>query len=175
MRHTLYQPNPPTLNTVPVNNITGDVTLNREQMERQKQLGRSFYGCRGGGFTLFAGLRSLSSDFSEGYYYWLFYWREDNPADSWVHTAPKDKLFSFVQEKMQDVLPQFREIVELTKPEDIGEPFIMLDRTPEICPAGPVTLIGDATHPMTPCEPILYFYLTSQTHVRTHRQGGGCK
>lgn len=139
---------------MPVNSITGDVTLNHTQMEREKQLARSFYGCKGSDFILFAGLRSLSDDFSEGYYYWLFYWRDDSPADSWVHTAPKDTLLAFVQDKMQDVLPRFRELVELTKSEDIGEPFLMLDRTPEICPVGPVTLIGDAAHPMTPCESI---------------------
>ncbi|KZP03710.1 FAD/NAD(P)-binding domain-containing protein [Athelia psychrophila] len=150
VRDTMYQPNPPVLNTVPTGIIIGEVTLNREQCERQAKLGRAFHACIGKDVYLFTGLKSYSSDLSEGYFYWLFFFAEAQPTESWINTASKAELLSFVKGKVQGIYPALREIVDLQKVEEMGEPFVLYDRVPEMCPAGPVTLIGDATHPMTP-------------------------
>lgn len=150
VRNTLYQPNPPTLNAFPAGVIVGEVTLNREQTDRQTVMGRSFYAAIGNGFRLFVGLKSYSNDLSEGNYYWLLF----SPADP-VKTPAKwakqssEELLTFVKEKIKHVHSDFKEIVESQKLEGMQKPFIMFDRVPELCPPGPVTLIGDASHPMT--------------------------
>ena len=150
VRETMYQPNPPALNAVPAGVIVGEITLNREQYERHAKFGRSFYICVGHGVHFFVGLRSYSDDLEEGHYYWLYYFREDNPESSWVKTATKEELLSFARDKLKDLHPNFRELLDLQTSEGVSQAFIMYDRVPEVCPPGPVTLLGDATHPMTP-------------------------
>ncbi|KAF7971905.1 hypothetical protein HWV62_19469 [Athelia sp. TMB] len=150
VRNTMYQSNPPALNIVPTGIIVGEVTLNREQWERQAKLARSFHVCIAKGFLLFTGLKAYSDDLSEGNFYWLYFFPEQKPATSWIKTASKEELLAFTKEAIKDIRPEFREIVELQTPERMGQPFVMYDHVPEMCPAGPVTLIGDAIHPMTP-------------------------
>lgn len=148
VRHTLYQPNPPELNLVPVGVIVGEVTLTREQIDRQTSIARSMYLCVGNGFKLFVGLKSYSEDLSEGNYYWFLF----SPADpaQIPDKASPEELLAFVKETLKDIHPDFKEIIESQKPERMLKPLIMFDRVPKICPPGPVTLIGDASHPMTP-------------------------
>lgn len=150
MRRTLYQPNPPELNTVPAGVIVGEITLEGEHLERQIKLGRLFYLCVGHSVHFFVGLRCYSEDLTEGHYYWLYYFAEKNPRSSWVKTATQEELLAFTRDQLKEVHPDLREIVDLQKPEGVSQAFIMHDRVPEVCPAGPVTLLGDAIHPMTP-------------------------
>lgn len=155
VRNTLYQPNPPPLNAVPVGFIVGEITLNQEQYERQAKLGRAFYIGMRHGVLFFVGLRGYSEDLSEAYYYWFYLFPEDKPEDSWINSATQEELLSFTKSQLKVMHPDMREIVDLQKPEGVSHAFVLYDRVPEMCPDGPVTLIGDAAHPMTPCKPLL--------------------
>ncbi|KAF7985518.1 hypothetical protein HWV62_3739 [Athelia sp. TMB] len=150
VRNTLYQPNPPLLNTIPVGTVVGEITLNREQYERQAKLGRAFYIARQHGILFFVGLRGYSEDLSEGYFYWFTAFPDNKPEDSWINNATQEELLSFTKNYLKGMHPDFREILDLQKPEGVSQAFILYDRVPEVCPDGPVTLIGDAAHPMTP-------------------------
>lgn len=154
VRDCLYQPNPPVLDILPHGTIAGEVTLDREQSDRQAALGLSFYIVDGKHFRLFVGLRSYSDDLSKGNYYWLLFFADDtiHMPGHWTSTASKEELLFFVNNTTKDIHPDFKEILQYQKVENILKPFIVRDRLPEICPPGPVTLIGDATHPMSPCE-----------------------
>lgn len=168
----MYQPNPPALNVVPAGVIVGEITLSGEYLERQTKLGRLFYVCIGHGVHFFVGLRSYSEDLTEGHYYWIHFFPEANPDHSWVKKATKEELLSFTRDQLKGIHPDLREIIGLQKPEGVSEAFVMYDRVPEVCPAGPVTLIGDATHPMTPRKSSCAFAFGQDTHIIPVRGDG---
>ena len=156
VRHILYKSNPPPLNVVPVGVIAGNVTLNREQTERQAALGRSFYVVIAKKLRFFVGLRSYSDEGSQGNFHWLFFFPDEAAREPgfWIDSASPEKLLKFVTTKSADFHPDLKEIIGYTKPEEMSKPFVMHDCVPEVYPPGPITLIGDASHPMTPCESI---------------------
>ncbi|KAF7968135.1 hypothetical protein HWV62_31754 [Athelia sp. TMB] len=152
VRHILYKSNPPPLNVVPVGVIAGNVTLNREQTERQAVLGRSFYVVIAKKLRFFVGLRSYSDDGFQGDFYWLFFFPDEAAREPsfWINNASPERLLEFVNTQSADFHPDLKAIIGQTKPEDMSKPFVMHDCVPEVYPPGPITLIGDASHPMTP-------------------------
>jgi len=152
VRHVLYKANPPPLNVVPVGVIAANVTLNREQTERQAELGRSFYVVIAKRLRFFVGLNSYSDDGCHGHFYWLFFFPDKAAQEPgfWIESASAEELLDFVKSKSTDFHPDLREIIGQTEVAEMSKPFVMYDSVPEVCPPGPVTLIGDASHPMTP-------------------------
>ncbi|KZP13838.1 FAD/NAD(P)-binding domain-containing protein [Athelia psychrophila] len=152
VRHTLYKSNPPPLNIVPVGVIAGNVTLTREQSDRQTSLGASFYVVIAKKLRFFVGLRTYSDDLTQGHFYWLFFFPDEAAREPgfWIDSASKAELLEFVTTKCDDFHPELKEILSYQTVEDMHTPFVMSDCVPEACPSGPVTLIGDASHPMTP-------------------------
>ncbi|KZP09105.1 FAD/NAD(P)-binding domain-containing protein [Athelia psychrophila] len=152
VRDTLYKSNPPPLNIVPVGVIVGNVSLNREQSDRQISLGRSFYVLMAKKFRFFVGVRSYSEDASQGNYYWLFFFPDEAARlpGFWIDSASPAELLEFVITKCDEFHPELKEILSYQKVEDMQKPFVMSDGVPELYAPGPITLIGDASHPMTP-------------------------
>lgn len=139
---------------MPVGVIAGNVTLNREQSDRQSALGQSFYVVIANKLRFFVGPRSYYEDLSEAYYYWLFFFPDEAARSPgfWIDSASSEELLKFVTAKCADFHPDLKEILSYQKVEEMHKPFVMYDCVPEACPPGPITLIGDATHPMTPCK-----------------------
>lgn len=160
----MYQPNPPVLNIVPVGLIAGEVNLTREQSDRQVAIGRSMYLCQGNGFCTFVGIKYYHDDSLMVNHYWLVAWVDEAARlpGYWTETASAEERLAFVKNMVKDIHPDYKEIFDLQKPEKMINSFVFRDRVPEPCPAGPVTLIGDASHPMTACllSPLFIFFRT---------------
>jgi 2-polyprenyl-6-methoxyphenol hydroxylase-like FAD-dependent oxidoreductase len=143
------------LNTVPLTQVVANVILDREQLERQFKLGASAYIIRERNYRFFVGVRHVSDDASHAELYWL--WAQLNPdavhGPLWPVNASKQEQYDFVMSCASNLDPKFKEILLLSKPEDIHSPALVLrDMVVEEMPSGRITLLGDAIHPMTPCE-----------------------
>jgi 2-polyprenyl-6-methoxyphenol hydroxylase-like FAD-dependent oxidoreductase len=145
------------LSTIPIGYVAGEPTLNKEEYERQFELGRSAYLLTNSkkALRMFAGLNSIAGDTLTAKYYWVIGW--DDPAAAhepyWTQSASRQQLYDRGLELSQqfDLDPKLTEIVRLTKPEDMmAPPIIMRDMVLTDLPNRRVTLVGDAAHPMTP-------------------------
>jgi len=159
VRTQLLSATPPQLNHVPLAMIWGEVTLTKEQYERQVALAPSFHMAQSPDFRIFIATKGVSEDKSTASYYWYVSWIDPAAAehDFWTIHASKEELLEYARTKATRAHPKFLEVVQLTKPEGIVSPPIKLrDWLPGDIPRGRITLLGDAIHPMTFCE---YFYL----------------
>ncbi|KAJ3515685.1 hypothetical protein NLJ89_g1614 [Agrocybe chaxingu] len=64
--------------------------------------------------------------------------------------ATPAQLLAYAKQATADLHGDFREIFEETKVEDMLGSLVLYDREPMLCPAGPITIIGDAMHVMSP-------------------------
>ena len=159
VRTQLFSATPPQLNHVPLAMIWGEVTLTKEQYERQVAIAPSFYMAYAQDFRMLVATKGVSEDRSTSSYYWFVSWIDPTAAEDnfWTAHASKEELLKYATTKIAGAHPKFVEVVRLTKPEGIVRPPIKLrDWLPDDIPRGRVTLVGDAIHPMTFCE---YFYL----------------
>ncbi|MCJ1310402.1 hypothetical protein MMC25_004066 [Agyrium rufum] len=154
VRAQLLAPNPPELNINPIAMISGETRLTKEQYERQMAIATSFYIVFEGTYRVFIGLRDIAADLQSAKYYWQYTWRDEeikDPESHWTYTSGQKQQLDFVLENTKNFDPRFREVIELTKPEEVLErPILVRDmEPPESLPNGRLTLIGDAIGPMT--------------------------
>ena len=85
-------------------------------------------------------------------------YRRDQEAvrkNYWTAAASKEELHTFAMSHLNDFPEEFVEPVCCTKIEGmLHPPLLMRDMIPPDLPRGRVTLLGDAIHPMVPCEPV---------------------
>lgn len=135
--------------------------------------GPSLYTTDGDGLRVFIGLRKLAEDLSSATFVWLLFWVEKSFETDAVEIGQtvKPKLESLrvlskaeqlvqVKRATKDLHPDFKQIFEDTKEEDMLGSLDVTDRVPIPCPTGPVTLIGDAMHVMTPCKLLWPFIIS---------------
>ena len=104
---------------------------------------------------------------------WLFFWVEQsdeksaitdgqtaNPRLETLHVATKGEQLAHVKHATRNFYPDFKQIFEDTKEEDMFGSLVDYDRVPVPCPEGLVTLIGDAMHVMTPCHLTMFSKLS---------------
>lgn len=148
--------------------VVGEVTLHNDQVKRQLEIAHSAYtvDTKDGNnhpARLFVGLDVINLDKKSADYYWTVLWPDEGVTDSGFSNAPAnaEKLLETAREKMCLAPPELKEIVELSGPESIRRtPLIIRDMVLESLPAGRVTLLGDAAHPMTPCKlSCIYFWI----------------
>ena len=137
-----------------------------EAYQHHMRYGPSLYTTDGHGLRVFIGLRKLAEDLSSATLVWLLFWVEQSdekgaiadgqtanlPRLEALHVATKAEQLAHVKHATKDLHPDFKQIFEDTKEEDMLGSLVVYDRVPVPCPEGPVTLIGDAMHVMTPCR-----------------------
>ena len=100
------------------------------------------------------GLVWVAEDKETAYYYWVINWPdpEAGSPDFWALKVPPAERLTFVLKKMEGVDEHFTCLVKATKVEDMAAPLAIKNLIPSEISRGRVTLLGDASHPMTPCE-----------------------
>ena len=154
VRDQLLRNKPPRLNTIPLASLIGELTLTKEQYERQLLIAHSFYIIFGTQYRMFCGLKSVAEDQSTATFYWFLFWNDEKSADIdfWTTKASQKEMYEFALEKTKEIDPKLSELVRLTKAEGmVSPPIVVRDWVPEEIPMGRVTLLGDAAHPMTFC------------------------
>ncbi|KAF3766645.1 FAD/NAD(P)-binding domain-containing protein [Cryphonectria parasitica EP155] len=156
--HLLGRPAADLLAVVPLATVVGQLELSGEALRRQLALGHSGYMLIRPdlGFIGFAGLHYVNPDGLSARYYWNFLQSDEDVArpDHWLKTAGRQEKLDHVLRSIQALPPKFREIFEMTRPEQIRDEThvwrdLELDRKGGL-PAGRVILMGDAAHAMTP-------------------------
>ncbi|KAI1824160.1 FAD/NAD(P)-binding domain-containing protein [Xylaria intraflava] len=157
-QHLLHRPAADLLNVVPLATVVGQLELSGEAFRRQLALGHSGYMLIRPdlGFIGFAGLHYVHPDGLSARYYWNLM-QEDhdigNVDDHWLLKASQQEKKDHVLKCIQRLSPQFREIFETTKAEDIRQETHIwrdLELDGVELPACRVILMGDAAHAMTP-------------------------
>lgn len=165
--HLLGRPAADILNVVPLATVIGQLELSGDALKRQLALGHSGYMLIRPdlGFIGFAGLHYVHPDGLSARYYWNFLQADDDVArpDHWLARAGRREKLDHVLRHVGALPPRFREIFEMTQPEQIREEThvwrdLELDRVAVAgeegeagpLPAGRVVLMGDAAHAMTP-------------------------
>lgn len=145
---------------VPMATIVGEVTLHNDEVKRQLEIAHSAYtvDTKDGNnhpARLFVGLDVINPDKKSADYYWTVLWPDEGVTDSGFSNAlaSAEQLLETARQKICLAPPELREIVELSGPQSVRRtPLIIRDMILESLPAGRVTLLGDAAHPMTPCK-----------------------
>ncbi len=153
--HVLGRANDTILEPVGLVIISGEPQLSGAALARQLQLGHSAWITFGPGFHLFNGLNEVSADGDTGSYYWLLYLPDPNPTDPghWLRTATREEKYEYVLKKIGGIDEKFQEGVKAGGAEVISDNFsLYYDAVIESLPVSRVTLLGDAAHPLTPCE-----------------------
>lgn len=127
--------------------------------ERQLSLGHSAYlaVCNDRRLSIFVGLNGVSENGKTGYYYWFFMIPDEhieNP-DHWTKHASREERLQRALEGATKFNDKFTEIMRATPVEGIRtDSFSFRDALieQEELPVSRVTLLGDAAHPMAPCE-----------------------
>ncbi|KZP28543.1 FAD/NAD(P)-binding domain-containing protein [Athelia psychrophila] len=151
VRNMLYYPIPAPLSTLPTRCIGGSVILDPAQYARQSTLSRSLYITYAQDCRLLVGLNTYAQGMAFAEYHWLLCFPADADSEIWERGATSERQLAFARNAVQGMEYDLCEVIYLTKPEKMFTPFLVRDRVPEILPdgAGPVTLIGDAAHPMS--------------------------
>lgn len=157
-----------------------------EAYQHHMKYGPSLYTTDGDGLRVFIGLRKLAEDLSSATLVWLLFWVEKsdekgaiadgqtaNPRLEALHVATKAEQLAHVKNATKDLHPDFKQIFEDTKEEDMLGSLVVYDRVPVPCPEGPVTLIGDAMHVMTPCRSLLALGCSEAEHLFPVVRGEG--
>jgi 2-polyprenyl-6-methoxyphenol hydroxylase-like FAD-dependent oxidoreductase len=109
-------------------------------------------------FSSFIWSQGVDPRFRTAEYYWfVFYTDEDlviKGSDHWLITATPAERLQFIRKFLleKSCHPTFRDIVDHQKEERMIPSFLIRDMVPYPCPDGPVTLVGDAAHPMGFCK-----------------------
>ncbi|RYP16127.1 hypothetical protein DL765_005328 [Monosporascus sp. GIB2] len=157
-QNLLHRPASDLLNVVPLSTVVGELELSGEAFKRQLALGHSGYMLIRPdlGFIAFAGLHVVQADGRSARYYWNFMQADDGIArpDHWLHVASQQDKLDHVLAAVRGLPPQFREIFERTRTENI-RPETHIWRDLDLgahggLPAGRVVLMGDSAHAMTP-------------------------
>ncbi|KAI1139397.1 putative monooxygenase [Hypoxylon sp. FL0543] len=154
--HVLRRPNEDTLRTVPAAIIIGETTFAGEEFERQLSLGHSCYVVSSPGtpgYFLFVGLRQANADGNSGAYYWLLVIEDEifGREDHWSRSASQAEKLEYAIQLTSALEPEFTEVIKTTPASGIRtQPLILRDAEIDSLPAGRITLLGDAVHPMTP-------------------------
>lgn len=144
------------LYTLPLANIIGEVTLDREAYERQLKIATSLYIVDDELSRFFVGLRDIAPNKESATYYWICGCPDPSfstdPEHHWTRHADKEVLLKHAIERVKAYPPFLRAIVEQTKSEGIVVPAIVLADfvPPKALPGGRITLLGDAVHAMSP-------------------------
>jgi 2-polyprenyl-6-methoxyphenol hydroxylase-like FAD-dependent oxidoreductase len=79
-----------------------------------------------------------------------------DPENYWTIKASKQQLYDFAVEKSKGLDSRLTEIIRVTDVEDmVKPPLVIRDLVLKDLggmPNSRITLLGDAAHPMTPCE-----------------------
>ena len=143
------------LSALPAGVINGELVVDKAQFEGQLKLANSAYVAAAQGFHLYVGLNRVLQDKNGARYYWYLNFYDPKALDEpyWTATATKVQMHDFALKKSDGLAPIFSEIVHLTRPEDIrAPPIVFRDLLLDGIPEGRITLLGDAAHPMAPCE-----------------------
>jgi 2-polyprenyl-6-methoxyphenol hydroxylase-like FAD-dependent oxidoreductase len=153
----LHKPAKELLNVVPLATIVGQLQLSGEAFKRQLALGHSGYMLIRPdlGFIGFGGLHYVHSDGLSANYYWNFLETDHNISNPghWLQQATQQEKLDHVLKHIHKLSPKFREIFEMTKPEQIQHETRVwrdLELDPTIVPECRVILMGDAAHAMVP-------------------------
>ena len=143
--------------TLPAGVINGEVTLTGDEFKHQLQLAHSAYVAAADNFHLYAGLKEVAPSGDSACFYWFlnFYDVEASKEPFWTATATKQEMHEFALEKSKALSSTYSRIVHLTSSNDIKAPPIVfrdLLLDDDAIPAGRITLLGDAAHPMAPCK-----------------------
>ncbi|KZP08853.1 FAD/NAD(P)-binding domain-containing protein [Athelia psychrophila] len=151
VRNMLYNPIPVPLSALPTRCIGGSVILDPAQYARQSLLSRSLYIAYAPDCRLLVGLNTYAQGLAFAEYHWLLCFPAGADSGVWARGATGERQLAFARNAVQGMNYALCEVVYLTKPERMFAPFVVRDRVPEVLPAGagPVTLIGDAAHPMS--------------------------
>ena len=143
------------LKTIPVGQVVGQTTLDKEQFHRQLEIAHSAYIKLAENSRLFVGLVSVSEDGLTAKYYWIIDWPDPKAEKEpyWTASASKQELYATAQELSNLFEPRFVEVIRLTKVNEIvTPPIVFRDMILEHLPNRRITILGDAAHPMTPCK-----------------------
>lgn len=140
--------------------IVGEVTLHSDEVKRQLEIAHSAYTVdtkddNNHPARLFVGLDVINPDKKSADYYWTLLWPDEGATDAGFPnaSASAEQLLETARQKMCLAPAELREILELSGPQSIRRtPLVIRDLVLESLPAGRVTLLGDAAHPMTPCK-----------------------
>ncbi|RMZ66105.1 early conidial development-2 [Pyrenophora seminiperda CCB06] len=153
----LHKPAKELLNVVPLATVVGQLKLSGEAFKRQLALGHSGYMLIRPelGFICFGGLHYVHPDGLSANYYWNFLEKDPNIGDPthWLQRATQREKLNHVLDHVQKLSPKFREIFEMTQPEDIQQETRVwrdLELDQAIVPECRVVLMGDAAHAMVP-------------------------
>lgn len=141
---------------VPVGTIIAEPTLTKTQLDHQLHLSHSSYAAIGLGYHLFVGLSKVADDGQSARFYWWLLWEDQELASNdekphWTAEASAKERYDFVIEHAEPLAPELRAILKWTKIEDIRPTLVFRDLILDSLPEGPIVLLGDAAHPMTPC------------------------
>lgn len=143
------------LRPIPLAIILGETTLSGEALERQLSLGHSCWFASEPEARLFCGISRILPDGKSAEVYWTFYYDDDGIGDAghWLQLTLPAQQFDLVWERSQVLDAKFREVLQLTGPGGLSrKPMIFWDAVIDRLPVSRVTMLGDAAHPMAPCE-----------------------
>jgi 2-polyprenyl-6-methoxyphenol hydroxylase-like FAD-dependent oxidoreductase len=159
VRNHIFEAKAP-LQAIPQGVIVAETSINKSQLDRQLSIAHSAYVALGDGFFSFAGLKSIADDAQSATYYWFVIWNDEDaardPENYWTTKASKQQLYDFAVEKSKGLESRLTEIIRLTDAEDVVKPPLVIRdlvlKDLGGMPNSRITLLGDAAHPMTPCE-----------------------
>jgi 2-polyprenyl-6-methoxyphenol hydroxylase-like FAD-dependent oxidoreductase len=79
---------------------------------------------------------------------------KEQGQEHWTFKASNEERLRYAKDLVHKagVHPDLRYIIDIQPVEGLVPPFLFRDRIPVELPAGPVTIIGDAAHAMSPRE-----------------------
>ncbi|KAK6846368.1 monooxygenase [Apiospora arundinis] len=141
--------------------VSGDVHLDKGEMEEQMMLSHSSYlvdftGAEDGKtYHLFVGLDKLAPGGARaGADYYFHLTGQDDGADRddfWTYAATREQLLAFALRQARDLPPRFRCVIGKATAGRMKCPPVRLNTLiMDSLPVGRCTLLGDAAHVMTP-------------------------
>ncbi|PVH90702.1 FAD/NAD(P)-binding domain-containing protein [Periconia macrospinosa] len=138
---------------LPMGAFCGELEAPKEQYERWMQLGTSCVSAFSNDLRVTYLVSSIAEDREKAKLYWLFGWQDEDALkeDFWTSKASREEMHEFMLSQLSKLHPQIVEPFQATPVEGMVLPPLRLcDMLPPILPPGPISLIGDAIHSMTP-------------------------